>query len=525
MLFETPSSTLWILKLLRKVCNQQNEFWVIGSKMFAENLKKRLYRQYRNCRQQYDLTLYIFRAREDYWLQVAMLMASLIGALLSIAQIAIRYFSSNNQGFPGIFHGYEKIVFFASASFGLYRIFSSFLKVTSLSHIENSVAHSIVRTKPTSRIVKGARIIHFETLADSSKSYSFTQMKLSTITNDFGLASEDFSVALMANQRFEIKNLDHRTRNFLSESKSTRINQLQFLVARTRESKSDYPTVNEVKCGIKIDLETFSCDIYKTSYFDSLVTNEAFRRRMFLENTTSRSEVENSSIDLSQNFPIVFRNDKTYLEPLKNATTANGIGVTTIVITSDSHAVFFAQGQTQIDPRSMTACSGSLDWADAKSVLKPVDLVPIIKTGMAREFCEEATAYKAYAKHLGMKDKKLILKEVKNQTLVIGFFRWVNRCGKPEFIGISRTQLRLADLTPDQMEVADLPRFLFQTVKRPEDFEVLYENITAYLKKKKLKISLSSAAALWRAKEIAAYSKSRDTNRKLCYDQLRTLLQ
>ncbi len=52
----------------------------------------------------------------------------------------------------------------------------------------------------------------------------------------------------------------------------------------------------------------------------------------------------------------------------------------------------------------------------------------MIEYGMARELCEDGGI-------LGKLPEQSIM-TLAEQTLLTGFFRWVNRCGKPEFVGI-----------------------------------------------------------------------------------------
>ena len=93
------------------------------------------------------------------------------------------------------------------------------------------------------------------------------------------------------------------------------------------------------------------------------------------------------------------------------------------------------------------------------------------RVGMAREFCEEASARAAY-RRIGIRTRDQRIADAASRMLVTGFFRWVNRCGKPEFIGASRTRFRYTELPPDDFEVT---AFQMDTiaVSRMDDFRTL----------------------------------------------------
>ncbi|MFP3361451.1 hypothetical protein R0K17_29525, partial [Planococcus sp. SIMBA_143] len=67
-----------------------------------------------------------------------------------------------------------------------------------------------------------------------------------------------------------------------------------------------------------------------------------------------------------------------------------------------------------------------------------------IEFSMKRELWEEN----------GGKAHKIGIEEFA-ETKLLGFFRWLKRGGKPEFVGISKLRCTLDELTPDLNELID----------------------------------------------------------------------
>ena len=65
---------------------------------------------------------------------------------------------------------------------------------------------------------------------------------------------------------------------------------------------------------------------------------------------------------------------------------------------------------------------------------------------MERELRQEALRHKV----------KLSLNAEIANTSIIGFFKWLSRGGKPEFIGVTRLKVPLNFIVPDNKEVSDV---------------------------------------------------------------------
>jgi hypothetical protein len=129
---------------------------------------------------------------------------------------------------------------------------------------------------------------------------------------------------------------------------------------------------------------------------------------------------------------------------------------------------------------------------------------------MAREVAEE-TGMTAH------------MKQIKDNTLVTGFFRWVDRCGKPEFVGVTRAgSVEFAKYQSiDGDEVIGFEEIPV-TIDRLEDFiEVL-----KYIRDNDINVALSSLMALYRLVVVARYNRSgnmTETQRKV-YDRISSFL-
>jgi len=122
----------------------------------------------------------------------------------------------------------------------------------------------------------------------------------------------------------------------------------------------------------------------------------------------------------------------------------NQIGLSTLAITSDGYVVcLWQQIISNSSPGLLVPTgSGSADWKDYNAD----GFFPTIITAANRELYEEI----GYPKHY---DKHNIAK-----TKIIGFFRWMNMAGKPEFICISKLNIHLNQIKPYKKE--QLPRIM-----------------------------------------------------------------
>jgi len=135
-----------------------------------------------------------------------------------------------------------------------------------------------------------------------------------------------------------------------------------------------------------------------------------------------------NSIDFKERYLFDSRNQ---LLSLGQSQLANGIGVSTLAITSDSKLVLTLQSVSSQTSGGMWAPSGSgalepRDGLDGHDSL----LIDVVIRGAERELCEEGRIKPAWIR----------------QSRVIGYSRWLDRGGKPEFYCVTSLSVHSSEL-------------------------------------------------------------------------------
>ena len=273
--------------------------------------------------------------------------------------------------------------------------------------------------------------------------------------------------------------------------------QMYYLHARVFGSKR---TTNDKKFRIDSELKKgiFAIKLSKLRYYDGLVTNEAFRRSINIrpKGSTRPGKLQ---VDLRQYFPVttevVNGSSQLCLTRLNTKSVAGHVGISTLVISKDNYPILFEQSDTnELMAGKLVACgSGSVDYSDI-SRARTNSFLDVIKFSMAREFAEEGSQLKFYFR------SNNIIKDIADNTMVIGYFRWIDRCGKPEFIGVTRSNKTKDEIEADKKEVLNWGIGDFVPIYSMSDFTVLSESIK---KDRKIEMGLSSAMVLWRLVQIA----------------------
>src|SRR5690606_35409418 len=126
--------------------------------------------------------------------------------------------------------------------------------------------------------------------------------------------------------------------------------------------------------------------------------------------------------------------------------------------------------------------SGSVDYGDRQAAKRPGDFRDLLVDALARELCEETGMVRWFP-------------QVRKSTMLIGFFRWIDRCGLPEFVGLTRagdipfTARRAID-GDEVVRYEEIP----VTVNRPEDFHKVF----GWVKENNVRLALSSLMTLHR---------------------------
>jgi len=230
----------------------------------------------------------------------------------------------------------------------------------------------------------------------------------------------------------------------------------------------------------------------KAFYYDALLTVEAFRSRIFRGNLQNEKEVYT---DLTTYFPVdketADGQDYIRFKPDFYKQVSLHMGITSLLLTENRRVAMLLQGSTNAVGANMVCLggSGSLNYADLKKSGYPKDFRDILIYGLAREVCEETGMDKWFD-------------EVRKNTMVTGFFRWIDRCGLPEFIGLTRAG-KVPFSKKQAIDGDEVVKFdeIPVTVNAPEDFH----QVLAYIRDNNVNVALSSLMALYRMTVIAGY--------------------
>lgn len=217
------------------------------------------------------------------------------------------------------------------------------------------------------------------------------------------------------------------------------------LRCRARESYRSDPSrvfFNGAKFGLSdgmaIDRTSVRC--HQVEYFHAVVTNEAVSRRLVSDDGIAQQEFSGTP-----QFPVSRQaaadGERWRLWPLAMSGMADHVGISTLVVTRDRKLVLWNQSGKALHSRNLLAPtgSGSCDWTDVVAQGGVVDLKATLVRAMEREFVEESFGGKA--------------SQVGCDTQVLGYFRWIRRGGKPEFVGATRADVDSFRLQPNPAEV------------------------------------------------------------------------
>jgi hypothetical protein len=203
---------------------------------------------------------------------------------------------------------------------------------------------------------------------------------------------------------------------------------------------------NERKTCLGSDLfeEASRLKVYQGTFYHSFLTNNICS--LALE--TDR-KVATRPFSGSNHLPIDSGN--IFLD-IEQSRCGNHIGISTIVFTTVDNYINFYWRQSeraQMSPKLWAPLgSGSCDWQDWVDTSKQHSLKRLLSHAMEREFREESL-------ERGLRDTATVITEM--ETYALGFFRWLNRGGKPEFVGISRWRAKSDILVPNLNEVSHVP--------------------------------------------------------------------
>lgn len=334
-------------------------------------------------------------------------------------------------------------------------------------------------------------------------------MAIVGLSRESPLASPDFDDRFMLKHKIVYRS-DTREHRYIRSR-----HQIRYIAIRVADKLQH--TTNGVKLGLECTadalLSGWPVPLRRSYYFDALLTAEAFRSRIFRNNIDGQMELYT---DLTAYFP-VYKEMVGGQEAVRFTDdfydrVSGHVGVTSLVLTENRRVAMLFQGATKaIGARTVSlGGSGSLDYADMLRAHDPEDLRELLAAAMAREVAEET----------GFPERAA---EIKDNTLVIGFFRWVDRCGKPEFVGLTRAgNVPFAqNQSIDGDEVIGFSEIPV-TVNTLEDFIEVFR----YVREHDINLALSSLMALYRLVVVARYNRSgqmTEVQRKV-YDRISAFL-
>lgn len=211
---------------------------------------------------------------------------------------------------------------------------------------------------------------------------------------------------------------------------------------------------NEKKWGLSSEIYPGmkTAKAHKSCYYDTFLTNIIPGKILKYSST---GEVAAETYPDLMPYHIDTYGHK-HLHMLGEIKTSNELGVTTLCILPNGYIRLWRQNlMAQCSTGLLVASgSGSADWDDAKRFIGHENgMREAIVYGMERELWEESN---------GSRENKF--NKFRNQidTRITGYFRWLKKGGKSEFVGVSRLMdvTLLGNLSPEASEVTkgeDLP--------------------------------------------------------------------
>ena len=230
-----------------------------------------------------------------------------------------------------------------------------------------------------------------------------------------------------------------KVRKFIMQHRSV---MFEFLNERRADSKyKHHEFFNEEKlCLTSDDLmieekkENSQASCHRGTYFSAYLTNICCKKELYGQD----------GMVVFDGYDYYPATEDNFLLPLALSPLCNNIGISTIGITKDLYLILWIQNfKTQgNNGKLVPSGSGSCDWADRKH--GGADFAAVIRYAMQRELWEESGK-----KALSDSPDKI------GTTRIIGYFRWLEKGGAPEFTGVTRIDHEIAGAMPNDEEVCN----------------------------------------------------------------------
>jgi len=222
--------------------------------------------------------------------------------------------------------------------------------------------------------------------------------------------------------------------------------------------KANQEFTNEEKLCLSKDLKLNSKEVtcHTGGYYDSFLTNQIVGTTLVIK------DKKHTTITTEHIFPSHEDEEgNLHLTGISESQMNHHIGVSTLGFSSDNKLIIWEQGPTTQfnNSRLVPTGSGSVNATDAKSN----NFQKAITNGMERELTEESNPVSEKASS-------------NYKTMILGFYRWVSRGGKPEFVGITKLPGKAEDYKPTNREIKDRIHHYFE-IKSIDDLEKVINQI------------------------------------------------
>ena len=279
---------------------------------------------------------------------------------------------------------------------------------------------------------------------------------IETINKNSYSYNEEICEKLSQNNEFRCTNYKAASKKVDDYIRSNFLYLLPFINKHYKDSQANNKLfTNDPKLCLYGELTVKDDNVHlcKGFYYNTYLTNKIFLKSLI-------------SNDTSDVYPIHGCSNRKVKLPFEYF--SNEIGVSTLAITLDGYLFLQVQG-THADSSAgliVPSGSGSADWQDyTKNRRKNIDsLEEIISYATKRELAEETGNQQ--------KDPDQIVSKSK----IIGFFRWLNFGGKPEFVSLSILNQNRDDIKPqssEQQPISDSYCFKIITKKNSIDYDEL----------------------------------------------------
>lgn len=223
---------------------------------------------------------------------------------------------------------------------------------------------------------------------------------------------------------------------------------------------------NKLCLSKDISLNSKHITCHTGGYYDSFVTNQVSGTTLVIKDkvhtTITTEHIFPSKEDDSGNH---------YLDDIATSQMNDHLGCSTIGFTNDNYIILWIQPSTAQFSKDMLVPtgSGSTDFSD---LIHHNFQQTIIKT-MERELSEEAVLKPEI-------NSPKIEKAVSSKTLLLGFYRWVTRGGKPEFTGITKLPGNADQYKPNPQGITGRHSPLKYKVEKIEDLPQALNKIRSH---------------------------------------------